>query len=147
MELVDQLDLAIHRLLRALAVDERRLMAVLGGEPFSPLDLEIVFFLGANPGATASEVGTFLHVRPTTVQSAVDRLERRGLVARNRSQLKGRAVALALSAQGGAFHARMATHNLANCRTMLAALPASEQSAFVANLTAIAATFAQDLGT
>lgn len=137
-----ELDLAISQLIRLLIVDERRLFSDLGMAAYNPLDVETLAYLWRQPGSTAKDIALFLRVRMTTMQSAIDRLQKRGLLTRDRTALKGRSVALMLSEAGASFCSRMHTHNLHNCEQMLAALTQEERPGFVRNITTIAAKMA-----
>ena len=140
MDQIEQLDAAISTMLRVLTIDERRLSSNLGSTPFNPIDLETLSYLHQHPGSAAKDVANYLSVRSTTMQSVVDRLHRRGLLQRDKAALKGRAVALALTNEGMKFRQEMHAQNLKNCRQMLASLPAQDQSGFIKNMAAIAAT-------
>jgi DNA-binding MarR family transcriptional regulator len=141
MDQIEQLDAAISTLLRVLTIDERRMSSNLGSAPFNPIDLETLSFLHRRPGSLAKDAANYLGVRSTTMQSVVDRLHKRGLIQRDKSALKGRAVALNLTDEGMRFRREMHTQNLKNCEQMLASLSIQDQSRFIENMTRIAATF------
>jgi DNA-binding MarR family transcriptional regulator len=141
LDQIDQLDKAIGTLLRMLTIDERRLSANLASLPFNPIDLETLSFLHRNPGSLAKEAATYLGVRSTTMQSVVDRLHKRGLLQRDKTALKGRAVALSLTDAGTKFRHEIHVQNLKNCEQMLASLSDEQRSDFVKNMTTIAETF------
>ena len=136
---IEELDVAIRTLMRVLVIDERRLSSRLHAEPFNPIDLETLSYLQRHPGVPAKDIATFLGVRATTMQSVIDRLQKRGLVDRDCGVLKGRAVALTLTAAGVMFREQMHDQNLANCTQMLGAIAQSERADFVKNMTKIAA--------
>ncbi len=140
MDQIEQLDAAISTMLRVLTIDERRLSSNLGSTPFNPIDLETLSYLHLHPGSAAKDVANYLSVRSTTMQSVVDRLHRRGLLQRDKAALKGRAVALQLTNEGMKFRQEVHAQNLKNCRQMLASLSAQDQSGFIKNMAAIAAT-------
>ena len=141
MDEIEQLDSAISTLLRVLTIDERRVSSSLGSVPFNPIDLEMLSFLHRHPGSLAKDAATYLGVRSTTMQSTVDRLHKRGLLQRDKTLLKGRAVALSLTEAGIMLRQELQTQNLKNCTQMLASLPDQERSGFVRNMTSIAAMF------
>ena len=141
MDEIEQLDLAISTLLRVLTIDERRLSSKLASAPFNPIDLETLSFLHRHPGSLAKDAAAYLGVKSTTMQSVVDRLQRRGLLNRDNFTLKGRAVALSLTTHGMEFRKEMHTQNLKNCKQMLASLPDQDRIPFVENMTKIAAMF------
>lgn len=137
----EQLDAAISTLLRLLTIDERRLSSDLGTVPFNPIDLETLSYLHRHPGSVARDIAAYLGVRSTTMQSVVDRLQKRGLLQRDRSALKGRAVALTLTKEGMAFRQQIHVQNLKNCVEMLQCVPESERANFIQNMSKIAAKF------
>jgi DNA-binding MarR family transcriptional regulator len=140
MDEIEQLDAAISTLLRVLTIDERRLTTNLGSGPFNPIDLETLSFLHRHPGSLAKDAANYLGVQSTTMQSIVDRLHKRGLLQRDKTALKGRAVALSLTDEGVKLRRERHAQNLKNCEQMLASLPADDQSSFIKNMTMIAAT-------
>jgi DNA-binding MarR family transcriptional regulator len=140
MDQIGQLDAAISTLLRVLTIDERRLSSNLGSTPFNPIDLETLSFLHGHPGSLAKDAANYLGVRSTTMQSVVDRLHKRGLIQRDKSALKGCAVALNLTDEGMKFRQAMHVQKLKNCEQMLASLPVQDQSGFIRNMATIAAT-------
>jgi DNA-binding MarR family transcriptional regulator len=137
----EQLDAAIGTLLRVLTIDERRLSSDIGALPFNPLDLETLSYLQRHPDSVAKDAAIYLGVRSTTMQSVVDRLHKRGLLKRDKSALKGRAVALTLTEEGMKFRQQMHSQNLKNCEQMLQCVPEDERLRFIQNMTEIAATF------
>lgn len=145
MEHAETLDAAIGVLLRLLTIDERRLSSNLGTIPFNPLDLETLSYLHRCPSSVAKDAANHLGVRPTTMQSVIDRLCKRGLVMRDASALKGRAVALTLTEDGTAFREQIHAQNLQNCRKMLTYIATSEHDAFVKNIKMIATRYSDEM--
>jgi DNA-binding MarR family transcriptional regulator len=143
MDKIDQLDTAISTLLRVLIVQERRIANDRAALPFNPIDIETLSFLARTPGAVAKQVATYLQISATTMQSVVDRLEKRGLLTRDKAALKGRAIALALTSEGGSFRERIQAQNIQNCTIMLEAIDPLDQERFVDSMTKIAAKFSQ----
>ena len=139
----EQLDAAISTLLRVLTIDERRLSAGLGTIPFNPIDLETLSYLHRFPASAAKDIAGHLGVRATTMQSVIDRLQKRGLVARDASALRGRAVALTLTETGLNFRKQVHAQNIENCHQMLRHIAGGEQEAFVRNMAAIAQKYAE----
>lgn len=138
------LDVAIGTLLRLLTIDERQLSTGLGTIPFNPLDLETLSYLHRHPQSVAKDVANHLGVRSTTMQSVIDRLHNRGLVTRDATTLKGRAVALTLTEQGLAFRKQIQAQNIQNCRQMLAHIDEGERDVFVKNMAMIAAGYSDE---
>jgi DNA-binding MarR family transcriptional regulator len=143
MDKVAQLDTAITTLLRVLVIQERRISNGNVAVPFNPLDLETLSFLGRHQNAVAKEIATYLHVSATTMQSVIDRLEKRGFIIKDKSALKGRAVAISLTTSGKEFRDLMQAHNIQNCEAMLSAINVLDQDRFVDSMAKIAAKFAQ----
>jgi MarR family transcriptional regulator, multiple antibiotic resistance protein MarR len=142
MNQAEQLDAAIGALVRRLIIDERRLSANLDLAPFTALDLETLSFVQRNPGKSAKDAAGFLGVRATTMQSVIDRLHKRGLLHRDTTALKGRAVALQLTADGEALRSDLHRQNLGNCSQMLQCLDQGDRADFIRNMAKIAAGFA-----
>lgn len=145
MDQAEVLDAAIGTLLRLLTIDERRLSSNLGVIPFNPIDLETLSYLHRFPQSLAKDVANHLGVRSTTMQSVIDRLQKRALVARDASALKGRAVALTLTKEGMAFREHIQGQNIANCQQMLAYINESERDVFVKNMTTIAVRYSNKM--
>jgi DNA-binding MarR family transcriptional regulator len=143
MNQVEQLDAAISTLLRVLIIDERRLSSAVGTMPFNLVDLETLSFLDQQPGCSAKTVAAHLGIRPTTMQSVLDRLEKRALVNRDKTATKGRAVALTLTKQGLNLRKKIRQQNIRNCGQMLDCLTADARAPFVRNMTRIAAQFSE----
>lgn len=145
MEQAETLDAAIGALLRLLTIDERRLSSNLGTIPFNPLDLETLSYLHRCPSSVAKDAANHLGIRSTTMQSVIDRLHKRGLVKRDASALRGRAVALTLTEKGMAFREQIHAQNIQNCQKMLTYIAASERDAFVKNMKMIAIRYSNEM--
>ena len=139
MDQVTQLDAAISTLVRVLLIQERRTSNDISATPFNPLDLETLSFLSRHAGVTAKEIATYLQVSPTTMQSVVDRLKKRGLVTKDNSLLKGRGIAISLTANGVKLRDLMQAQNTQNCKSMLGAIDPLDRERFVDSMTKIAA--------
>jgi DNA-binding MarR family transcriptional regulator len=145
MDKITHLDFAISTLLRVLIIQERRLSAGFADISFNPIDIETLAFLSRQPGSVAKDIATYLQVSPTTMQSVVNRLEKRGLIARDTNALKGRAVALSLTVQGTEFRDLVQAQNIKNCETMLSAINPLERAQFVDNMVKVAAEFSEEI--
>jgi DNA-binding MarR family transcriptional regulator len=145
MNEIETLDAAIGILVRILTIDERRLSSDIERTPLNPIDLETLSYLHRHPGSVAKSIAAYLGVRSTTMQSVVDRLQKRGLLIRDKTALRGRAVALFLTEEGTKFRQQMHAQNLNNCRRMLACVAENERRTFIHNLTKIAAAFSDKL--
>ena len=101
-------------------------------------ELQLLSFLFERPGAMSKEAGRFLGLTATTIQSVIDRLVRRGLVAKGTHERDGRAVALSLTDEGEHVVATIRARDVANCVAMLDALPPRRRDAFVRDFKEIA---------
>jgi DNA-binding MarR family transcriptional regulator len=128
-------------LLRTFTIDESRFPSAEGQMRYNGADFQTLHFVGGKPGCAGLELASFLGVAPTTAQSIIDRLVKRGYIERLRSTDDRRAVALSLTDSGEVLRAAITRQDQANCRQMLASLPAVDRGAFVAQLEQIAASF------
>jgi len=135
---------AIRVLLRTFTVDETRFPPAEGRMKYNALDFQTLHYLSLTPGCTGAALARFLGVSPTTAQSVIDRLVRRGLVSRDANPASGRAVALSLTAEGRDVQAAIERQDVANCQTMLASLPAAQRRTFVDQLDRITAAIAEE---
>jgi DNA-binding MarR family transcriptional regulator len=139
----DQMAQSIRTLLRTFTIDERRFPAVEGQLRYNGPDFQTLHFVGTYPDCKSTELANFLGVAPTTAQSMIDRLIKRGLIARTRHATNNRAVALRLTDEGVAVRRAIYAQDRANCQAMLAALPVKDHGSFVAQLSQIASAFEQ----
>jgi DNA-binding MarR family transcriptional regulator len=139
----DAMAASIRTLLRTFTIDERRFPAAEGQLRYNGPDFQTLHFVNSRAGCKSAEVAAFLGVAPTTAQSVIDRLIKRGLISRTRHTSNNRAVALSLTEQGIAVCAAINAQDRANCEAMLTALPAKTQALFVEQLGRIAQTFDQ----
>lgn len=70
-----------------------------------PSEASLLLLIGANPGVTQSEIARALRAQPANLVPLIERLTRAN--ALDRAPARGRAVALSLSADGQALHARV----------------------------------------
>ena len=80
---------------------------------------------------------------PTTGSSIIDRLVRRGLLSRERTEENRRVVQLRLTKEGQKVQSQVLNYHLAHCRAMLGTLKQSEQEVFVRLISTIADTVSQ----
>jgi len=143
MDQTRQLDEAIRVLLRTLSIDERRAPTFGSGERIGLLDLELLALIAENPGIQAKALIDLLGVKPTTLQSAINRLDRREIIERDTETLKGRSVALNLTSFGEELVTDIRTHNLHNCTEILSGLDPAERAPFLHSLTKLARNLTQ----
>jgi DNA-binding MarR family transcriptional regulator len=129
---------SIRSLLRAFTVDEARYPPAEGKIRYNGPEFQTLHFVGLHPDCSSAALAGFLGVSPTTTQSVIDRLIKRGLIIRQPSNADKRAVALNLTHEGEAMRAAINRQDQRNCETMLAALPEAERSQFVAKMAQIA---------
>jgi DNA-binding MarR family transcriptional regulator len=140
--LADEMAANIRVLLRTFTIDERRFPPAEGQLPYNGADFQAVHFIAEQPGCRSTDLAHFLGLSPTTAQSVIDRLIKRGLVARGPSERDRRAVALTLTNQGEQVCAAIERQDQANCVRMLSVIEPALQADFVKQLSTIAAGMA-----
>jgi DNA-binding MarR family transcriptional regulator len=125
---------SLRVLLRLFTISEADFPAAGGRMRYNAVDFQTLHFVGEHRGCRATDLAAFLGVAPTTVQSALDRLEKRGLIARQAHPRSGRALALHLTQAGEAMTAAISAQDEANCAAMLSTLDAAQRAGFVANI-------------
>ena len=138
MDHVNELDSAIRILLRVLSIDERHMSPTQLSGRLGLLDTETIALIHEQPGVQARQLIEQLGIRPTTMQSVIDRLVKRSLVVRDAKQLKGRSIALSLTEEGKALCHSLHQQNLRNCAMMLSVLEEAERGSFVDQIVRIA---------
>lgn len=98
---------------------------------YNPIDFQSLRYIASKPGCRGADIARELGVAPTTLQSALDRLIRFGLVQRCDHPQSKRAKAHRLSPDGQAVTAAIRRQDLANMDAVLAALTPSEQAEIV----------------
>jgi DNA-binding MarR family transcriptional regulator len=124
-------------LLRAFTINESRFPAAEGKMRYSGLDFQTIHFVQENPDCNALSLAQFLGVSATTTQSVIDRLVRKGILERKKSEVDGRAVALRLTVEGNAVSDAIKRQDQANCSTMLASITPTEGNELMNALTKI----------
>ena len=128
---------AIRALLHELTVQAQDASGD-GRFSFSGTELAMLGYLLEHPGTMAREVGAFVGLTPTTVQSILDRFVARGLVSRAPHASDRRAVALSLTPKGQDAIERIRQQDLLNCQSMLESLPEDRRSVFASDMALIA---------
>lgn len=128
----------IRTLLRAFTISELNTPRASGGFRHNVPDRQALHYIGENPGCQGNAVATFLGVAPTTAQSILDRLIKRGLIERQASITNKRVVALSITPAGITFRAEVLRQDELNCKRMLSALTGPEQHSFVTQIGRIA---------
>ena len=131
---------AISALIRVYKITEIGAAEGQGKKHLNPADRQTLLFVGERGECIANDVAQYLRIAPTTASSIIDRLVRRGLLSRERTEENRRVVWLRLTKEGRKIQNQTMQYNLANCKAMLAALKPSEQEVFVRLISTIAAT-------
>ncbi len=97
----------------------------------APSDLAALMFVGQSPECGVSDVADALRLGLTTASSICDRLVKKGLLSRVRSEIDRRAIILTLSFEGVALFEDALSEAEATCRVMLAALNPDERLGFI----------------
>lgn len=134
-------DLELDRQAAALAEGIGALMrqfklepGLLAGSAYADLHVNDVGLLAvlAEPGDwTVRGLAQALAAPDSTVSSALDRLEARDLIARERHPGDRRVMQVALATEGRVLAARLKTAQMQNCRGMLSRLPAKDRDDLV----------------
>lgn len=133
----------IRVILRTFTVDETRYPAAEGRIKYNAIDFQALYFIRHQPGCMGTELAQFLGVAPTTVQSVCDRLIRRGFLDKGSHETSKRAVAYYLTDKGEDVASAIKRQDLANCRTMLNALPTKERRLFASQVLKIAESLSE----
>ena len=104
----------------------------------SETDLEAVLVLGEQGECTAGHMAGALGVPATTGTTIADRLVKRRLIARRRSEEDRRSVWLSLTDRGKELLEEARADQLEGCRQFLAALSPTQRSEMIAMLRAVA---------
>lgn len=104
----------------------------------SETDLEAVLVLGEQGECTAGHLASALGVPATTGTTIADRLVKRRLIARRRSEEDRRSVWLALTERGEELLEEARADQLEICRELLSALEPKQRSEMIAMLSAVA---------
>ncbi len=94
---------------------------------YNPLDYAILRRLEIADGCSGSDLARELNVARTSVQSALDRLEKMGLIEKRLPQNGGRIRTLHLTADGKIMRERIHANDLNNMELMLAPLSTEER--------------------
>lgn len=131
---------AISTLIRIYKISETAPAESAGNKHLHPPDMQTLLFVGERKTCIANDVAEHLRVASTTASSIIDRLVRRGLLLRERTEKNRRVVQLRLTKEGQKVQSQVLNRQLANCRAMLGTLKASEQEVFVRLISTIADT-------
>lgn len=106
--------------------------------PLNEVDIQTLRYVSEHPGCGPTDVARFLGLAATTISSATDRLAKRGLLERRRTEGDRRAVVLRLSAEGETWVAAQMGAYHGMFRLMLERLSPAERDEFIRMITKIA---------
>jgi DNA-binding MarR family transcriptional regulator len=130
---------AVNRVVRLFKFAEAEGMTSKQSEGLNLSDVHALLLVGVRGTCIVSDVVRELRVPPTTATSIVDRLVRRNLVQRARTEENRRIVRLSLTPQGEGVRRAAMDQQMRHCRAMLEALEARERETFVRLISKIAA--------
>lgn len=107
---------------------------------YNPLDYAILRMLEHQPGCSGSDIARHLGAARTSVQSALDRLERANLIEKRAPVDGGRIRTLHLTAEGVEMRRRIHTNDIANMEALLAPLSQEERETMLPLLSRVAQT-------
>jgi DNA-binding MarR family transcriptional regulator len=99
------------------------------GEPFKlrPVEYTVLTLIAENPGGSLVRLARALSVTPPNISTMVDRLEAKGLIARQASEEDRRAQVLHVTAKGADL-VRRATQRIVDAESSALPLSAGEQA-------------------
>jgi DNA-binding MarR family transcriptional regulator len=95
-----ELYIALQQLTRALKVADDHGPAARAAEKLNPSDRAALLFIGDHASCIIKDAGDYLGLTATTTSSLMERLVRKGLVTRSRTEDNRRIARLALTAAG-----------------------------------------------
>ncbi|BCL38222.1 MarR family winged helix-turn-helix transcriptional regulator [Nostoc sp. MS1] len=131
IELLQSLFVSVSKLTRAFKVAGTRTSHADDLTGLGISDTEALIFIGSQENCINSDIATYLGVAPTTATSIIDRLVRKGLVERKRTEDNRRVVRLVLTPNGSTMRQVFIEKHLTDCRRMLEMLTDEEQLVFV----------------
>ena len=105
---------------------------------YNPLDYSILRMLEQQPGCSGSDIARRLSAARTSVQSALDRLERINLIEKRASETGGRIRTLHLTPEGQDMRQRIHAHDLVNMDALLKPLSQEERETMLPLLQRVA---------
>lgn len=97
MERIDVCLIALRRILRATELHGKELAQAAG---MTPVQLRVVQIVAETGTSTGGAIARRMHVAPATITAMIDKLERAGHVARQRSDADRRQTIIALTDRG-----------------------------------------------
>ncbi|MBL1420022.1 MAG: winged helix-turn-helix transcriptional regulator [Alphaproteobacteria bacterium] len=124
---------SIDALVRAFKIDEG---VTSGGVKvkMNPPDMHALMYISQYPKCMANKLSGFLGVAPTTVSSIIDRLVKKQLITRSRTEGNRRIVQLELTFAGKTAANAIKQEQLSHCEEMLLPLNEDERAMFASLL-------------
>lgn len=119
---------SVGTLLSLFTVNEERFPSAEGQMRYNPIDFQTLRYIDDHPGCRGVDIARAIGVAPTTLQSALDRMIRSGIVERVDHPTSRRAKAHRSTKQGQKIRGAIHRQDLANMRVMLNALSPTEQT-------------------
>jgi len=129
---------SVGTLLRLFTVDETKFPSAEGRMRYNPIDFQTLRFIDKNPDCRGADIARALGVAPTTQQSALDRLIRKGFVARQQHPTSRKAKTHILTPDGQELRYAIQRQDKANMQTVLGLLEENEQKEIVRLLEKVA---------
>ena len=133
---IAELRTAIDAMVRAFKITDDVVVGSAG--KLNPSDVQALLFIRDHDLCIASDISAFLGVVPTTSSAIIERLVRRGLVVRDRTEANRRIVQLSLTRSGRQTTDAIIEEQNSHCAQMLARLEPAERGGFVRAMTKIA---------
>ena len=101
------------------------------GDGVTPGQFGVLVLIGSNPGASQSTIAKAIGVERSTMVAVIDRLQERGLVSREVSEVDRRSYALKLTADGAALTTRLGKRVRDHERRIASALSGEEKEMLI----------------
>jgi DNA-binding MarR family transcriptional regulator len=95
---------------------------------YNPMDYAIMRALDVSEGQSGSDIARQFNLPRTSIQSALDRLEKSGLIEKRPNPAGGRIKTLHLTSKGQDIRDKINAHDLTNMRAMLSPLTEKERA-------------------
>ncbi|MEM9407426.1 MAG: MarR family winged helix-turn-helix transcriptional regulator [Acidobacteriota bacterium] len=117
----------INSLLNLFLVNEQNFPSAQGKMRYNPLDFQALRYVSAHPDCRGAEIARALSVAPTTLQSALDRMIRNGLIERRDHPKDRRGKIHRLTKEGQSLRQAILSQDMENMEFLLGALSAEER--------------------
>jgi len=122
----------------AVFADFARTVGQVDGDEISPGRFSLLTLLGANPGINQTDLSRAVGLDKSTLTPALDQLERKGIIIRERTANDRRTYALSLSPKGHALLAELFARVERHEEAIVASLSAAERTTLLRLLKKIA---------